>query len=193
MPAWKPDDSVGDSGTPDPTIHTSREGPQWPLRRGPNPQSPSGLGREKDVAAKRTLPSARCQPDLALKNWPRCRHFANGETRTRTGDTTIFRQLYADSEPARIACVQADSEGPGRPGRSPQIAWICPARRATSARSWPNQSRADARSSMYALGCRDRSHRRGCRSSGSVSRRQLGGIVVSARRNTSPASWGRRA
>src|SRR4051812_27433005 len=37
----------------------------------------------------------------------------NGETRTRTGDTTIFRQLHAGLERPRKSCKNAGSRSPG--------------------------------------------------------------------------------
>jgi hypothetical protein len=45
------------------------------------------------------------------------RGFRNGETRTRTGDTTIFRQMWADPEWAGNPCSQAGSAAPARSTR----------------------------------------------------------------------------
>jgi hypothetical protein len=58
-----------------------------------NPQPPQGKGREKHVARKMAL-SAPAQTGLAHlpKTSPRAGIFRNGETRNRTGDTTIFRR-----------------------------------------------------------------------------------------------------
>jgi hypothetical protein len=39
-----------------------------------------------------------------------------------------------------MACMQWVWAGRARRGRSPQIAWICPAMRAMGVRSWPNQT-----------------------------------------------------
>jgi hypothetical protein len=46
----------------------------------------------------------------------------DGETRTRTGDTTIFSQMYADPEWARNPRSHAGFGGRGAQDRSPQIA-----------------------------------------------------------------------
>jgi hypothetical protein len=52
--------------------------------------------------------------------------FRYGETRTRTGDTTIFRQLHATLERPRKSCKDRASSNPGPEPRSPRVALNCP-------------------------------------------------------------------
>jgi hypothetical protein len=47
---------------------------------------------------------------------------SDGETRTRTGDTTIFRQLHATLERPRKSCKNTASSHTGPEPRSPQVA-----------------------------------------------------------------------
>jgi hypothetical protein len=46
----------------------------------------------------------------------------DGETRTRTGDTTIFRQLHATLERRRKSCNDTASSNTARKPQTPQVA-----------------------------------------------------------------------
>jgi hypothetical protein len=69
----------------------------------PNPQPPSGLGPEKDLACK-TAPQEPLRPDRrhCLKTSPHAGLFRDGKTQTRTGDTTIFRDPGAAPLPPKV-------------------------------------------------------------------------------------------
>jgi len=86
---------------------------------------PSGLGREKDVA-REFAPRAplRRTPPGRLKTRSCAGIFRNGETRTRTGDTTIFR----GGQRAPFAGTRAAYgrfSGPGlKPAATAGLGWI---------------------------------------------------------------------
>jgi hypothetical protein len=66
----------GDIPGPDPGVPRAQRRPQQPARVPTNPQPPSGLGREKDVAPKSPLPRAPTEAPTQATKQPICRHFS---------------------------------------------------------------------------------------------------------------------
>jgi hypothetical protein len=77
-------------------------------------RSSSRLGTRLGTRAADRLRADRTAPAPKTRKPPTSRRFPNGETRTRTGDTTIFRQSHAHLELVQKACKSAGSANSAR-------------------------------------------------------------------------------
>jgi hypothetical protein len=108
-------DHLAALGTPLELAHRSAPGGAVISSR--NPQVASGKRGQKGDGGDKWLPALRLRRALATKKPPASRRFSDGETRTRTGDTTIFRQMSRTLERWRKDLQTSRFEGVHREAR----------------------------------------------------------------------------
>jgi hypothetical protein len=108
-------DHLAALGTPLELAHRSAPGGAVISSR--NPQVASGKRGQKGDGGDKWLPALRLRRALATKKPPASRRFSDGETRTRTGDTTICRQMSRTLERWRKDLQTSRFEGVHREAR----------------------------------------------------------------------------